>query len=360
VAVSLVYETHSTTYDNENGIATGWLPGKLSPAGLENAAALGQRRRHDGIDLVLSSDLDRALETCRVAFDGSGLEVRTDPRLRECDYGDCNGAPTEVVHAERRARVDRPYPGGQSYREVTSGLRELLEELRRDRDGSRVLLVGHAATRFALDHLFTGRPLERAVTAPFAWREGWEYTLDGTWPQLVVVDGGSALTMRDEIVEVYRAAFSPPPYNEPDDSVQRFATETLPRHASRDGFRLAALRLGDDLVGWGYGYTGEHGQWWTDRVAETAPAEVTRVWLGGHFEVAELAVRPQAQHRGYGAALMDAVLLDVPHDRALLTTYGVDRPAPRLYARLGWQLLASEVLDGSDLWGLDLRDGRLR
>jgi broad specificity phosphatase PhoE len=56
-------------------------------------------------------------------------------------------------------------------------MRELLDELRRDRDGQRVLLVGHAATRFALDHLLADRPLEEAVMAPFAWQAGWTYEL---------------------------------------------------------------------------------------------------------------------------------------------------------------------------------------
>ena len=31
--VELVYETHATTVDNEQGIATGWLPGRLSARG---------------------------------------------------------------------------------------------------------------------------------------------------------------------------------------------------------------------------------------------------------------------------------------------------------------------------------------
>jgi hypothetical protein len=49
------------------------------------------------------------------------------------------------------------------------------------------------------------------------------------------------------------------------------------------------------------------------------------------------------------------LLLGLPHDRALLSTYRDDRPAPRLYARLGWIKLATGVLDGgSDLWGLRL------
>ena len=37
MSVQLVYETHSLTLDNEDGVATGWLPGTLSPAGREQA-----------------------------------------------------------------------------------------------------------------------------------------------------------------------------------------------------------------------------------------------------------------------------------------------------------------------------------
>jgi hypothetical protein len=43
--------------------------------------------------------------------------------------------------------------------------------------------------------------------------------------------------------------------------------------------------------------------------------------------------------RGLACALHDALLLDLPQHRALLTTYRDDRPAPRLYRRLGWSLL---------------------
>ena len=42
-------------------------------------------------------------------------------------------------------------------------------------DGRRVLLIGHSATRWALDHLLAGRPLEELVDADFAWQPGWLY-----------------------------------------------------------------------------------------------------------------------------------------------------------------------------------------
>ena len=92
MAVELVYETHSLTLDNERGFATGWLPGELSEAGREGARRLGERRRDDGIACVFTSDLARAVQTAEIAFAGTGIEVRQDARLRECSYGELNGA----------------------------------------------------------------------------------------------------------------------------------------------------------------------------------------------------------------------------------------------------------------------------
>ncbi|GAA1415645.1 histidine phosphatase family protein [Catellatospora coxensis] len=181
MAVSLVYETHSPTLDNEAGFATGWLPGELSPAGLERAAELGERRRGEHLDLVVSSDLRRAVQTARIAFGGSGVEHRTDARLREINYGELNGMPVARLDAERARRVDAPFPGGESYRQVVERTADLLEELAATHDGRRVLLVAHAANRYALAVLLGGADLAERVGAPFTWQPGWEYTLPAGW-----------------------------------------------------------------------------------------------------------------------------------------------------------------------------------
>ena len=354
-SVSLVYETHATTLDNESGHSHGVAAGRAVGAGRDERARLGDRRRDDGIELVVSSDLRRAVQTVEIAFAGSPVPRRLDRRLREVDFGELTGAPVDVVHAQRRRRVDDPFPGGQSYRQVTDGVLELLGELPADHPGQRLLLVGHAATRFALDHLLTGRPLERAVTAPFAWREGWEYVVGATLPTVAVLDGpgaarGGRRDRRGLPSGVHRT---------------RLRRDRRPGAVVRHRDAAEARRLrrvpachrprGEEpSLGFGYGYTGQPGQWWSEQVAAAAPPAVCAEWLGGHFEVPELAVRPDAQGRGFGAAVMDTLLLGLPHGRALLTTYADDRAAPRLYQRLGWTRLAAGVLPGSDLWGIRL------
>ncbi|MFK4082473.1 GNAT family N-acetyltransferase [Kribbella sp. NPDC020789] len=114
-------------------------------------------------------------------------------------------------------------------------------------------------------------------------------------------------------------------------------------------------RAGSDgeVVGFAYGFTGRRGQWWSDRIAAAILPEMAAEWIGGHFEVVELAVLPQAQGQGIGTALMTALVDGLPHRRMLLTTYADDRPAPRLYRRLGWQVLVEDLGWGSALYGLD-------
>lgn len=175
--IELVYETHSRTIDNETGIATGWLPGRLSDTGRGFARALGERRRDDGIAVVFTSDLARAVETAEIAFAGSGLRIREDSRLRECNYGELNGRPVPEIDVERLRRIDEPFPGGESYRQVVDRTQSFLDDLSPEFDDSRVLLIAHSANRWALDHLLHGTPLEELVAESFEWQEGWEYRL---------------------------------------------------------------------------------------------------------------------------------------------------------------------------------------
>lgn len=124
-------------------------------------------------------------------------------------------------------------------------------------------------------------------------------------------------------------------------SEQDWRGSTFDRHCERRDFRLDAAFDGDALVGFAYGYVGDLGQYWPDRVAAALGAEEAREWVGGHFEVVELAVRASHRRRGIGGALHDALMADPPSDRALLSTDdGDDAPAARLYRSRGWRRLA--------------------
>ncbi len=177
MAIQIVFETHSMTEDNENGIATGWLDGQLSARGRIFAGELGARRRRDGIRAVFTSDLGRAVETARIAFTGGNIPVFADWRLRECDYGQMNGHPTSEVHQDRLRYIDIPYPGGESWRQAVERVGRFLPDLHLRWENTQVLVIGHLATRYAFEHLIRGTALEDLLQAGNSWQEGWEYDL---------------------------------------------------------------------------------------------------------------------------------------------------------------------------------------
>ena len=112
-------------------------------------------------------------------------------------------------------------------------------------------------------------------------------------------------------------------------------------HVTRADFVFLVARQSDEIVGFGYGYTGEPGQWWTDHVARSLTAEQRAEWIDPpHFEVVELHVRPPWQRSGVGSQLLAQLLSRQPHDRALLSTQTGSRKARRFYAKNGWVELA--------------------
>jgi ribosomal protein S18 acetylase RimI-like enzyme len=145
---------------------------------------------------------------------------------------------------------------------------------------------------------------------------------------------------------VYDAVFG----DQPDYATWR--SEAWDRHTLRNGFRLARAYDGARLVGFGYGYTGERGQWWTDQAAQVLSRDVAQEWLGGHFELVSIGVLESARGSGVGRRLLERLTDGLPQERWLLmTTADADDPARRLYARAGWEVIGPGLRDGQVVMG---------
>ena len=173
----IVFATHSTSLDNERRLASGHADTPLSPLGRRQAAALGARYRHTCLAAVVCSDLQRSYCTAEIAFAHRDIPIIRDARLRECDYGVFTRRPTEVVDRERPQRITAPFPGGESYMQAAARVRSLLQDMAERYADRRIMLIGHRATQYALEHWLNGVPLAAAVTAPFQWQPGWTYRL---------------------------------------------------------------------------------------------------------------------------------------------------------------------------------------
>ena len=90
---------HGETEWSRSGAHTGRTDLPLTAAGRDNAAAIGRWLKGRAFALVLTSPMQRARDTCRLA--GYGDAAQVDPNLCEWDYGDYEGRTTPDIQKER-------------------------------------------------------------------------------------------------------------------------------------------------------------------------------------------------------------------------------------------------------------------
>ncbi len=142
----------------------------LSDLGRRQALALGRWIADQPEDVrptvVWSSPYVRAQQTAEIALEAAGLDLPrvVDERLREREFGSWDGLTRRGITAqfpeesERRTTLGKFYhrpPGGESWTDVLQRLRAVLDDIRTDAQGERVMVVAHQVvvllTRYVLE-----------------------------------------------------------------------------------------------------------------------------------------------------------------------------------------------------------------
>ncbi|MFA5076793.1 MAG: histidine phosphatase family protein [Patescibacteria group bacterium] len=162
--VTIIFEPHARTKDNEAKLASGWYDVELSDSGQKEAKELGQKYQSNSIDAIFCSDLQRSYQTAAIAFTGRNIPIIKDSRLRECNYGDLTRQPKKEIGSVQAKYITQPFPNGESYQQTTERLQSFLNELLQNYSGKKVLIIGHRATQYGLAYLVKKIPLEEVVT----------------------------------------------------------------------------------------------------------------------------------------------------------------------------------------------------
>lgn len=181
MSVHITYFVHGTTMDNEQHLSSGWKDVELSELGIEQGKKLAELTADKTFDVVFCSDLKRAVDSANLAWGGK-YSIIQDARLRECNYGDYNGKPSDEVEPLQEQSITTPMPNGESYEDVKTRIASFLEDLKKNYDRKHVAIVGHKAPQLALEVLLNGKTWEEAFAEDWrkrkAWQPGWEYQID--------------------------------------------------------------------------------------------------------------------------------------------------------------------------------------
>ena len=187
----LVLVRHGQSEWNLKNLFTGWKDPDLTPLGVEEAKAAGQRLKAKGLafDRCFTSALTRAQHTLDLTLEAlgqTGLPITRDQALNERDYGDLSGLNKDdarqrwgeaQVHIWRRSYDIAP-PGGESLKDTVARAlpyycQNILPAVLR---GERVLVAAHGnslrALVMVLDRLTpaTIPSMELATGVPLVYR----------------------------------------------------------------------------------------------------------------------------------------------------------------------------------------------
>jgi broad specificity phosphatase PhoE len=139
----VVLVRHGETEWSRTGRHTGRTDVGLTERGLQQAQAVGVALRKRRFALVLTSPLERAVETCRLAGYGDVAALRDE--LMEWDYGAYEGRKTLDIRTERPgwSLWRDGVPDGETATEVGARVDRLIGELRSAGGDAAVFSHGH-------------------------------------------------------------------------------------------------------------------------------------------------------------------------------------------------------------------------
>jgi ribonuclease H / adenosylcobalamin/alpha-ribazole phosphatase len=122
----------------------------LTEVGVQQAAAAAKRLASAGLGVIVTSPLQRTVQTAQAVAAVTGAAVITDDGFRETDFGAWEGLTfTEVQErwpAEISAWLADPEvapPGGESFTDVSARVTAALDRVLAARAGQTVLIVSH-------------------------------------------------------------------------------------------------------------------------------------------------------------------------------------------------------------------------
>lgn len=150
---TLILVRHGETVDNVNQIMQGQTQGQLTAQGLLQAHRLAELLRSEPIDVFVSSDLKRSVDTCRVVAEAHGKDVVTTPLLRERDWGSFTGRYIPSLKGET-------WPDDiESLEALKHRARRFMQYITDNYPGLTVLAVGHGIINKAIQAVYYDKPM---------------------------------------------------------------------------------------------------------------------------------------------------------------------------------------------------------
>lgn len=163
--MKLIIVRHGETEENLKKIWQGHLQGKLTKKGIEQAKKLANRLKDEKLDVIFSSDLDRASDTAKeIAKFHSEVPIYLVEDLRERFLGELQGI--KVTNELEKILFDEDLSEQKKVEKVSKlklRAKKVIEKLLENSLDKTILLVGHLGINSAIISHLSKNPWEKIV-----------------------------------------------------------------------------------------------------------------------------------------------------------------------------------------------------
>jgi 2,3-bisphosphoglycerate-dependent phosphoglycerate mutase len=145
---------HGQTEDNLTHTFSGFRQSELTENGINEAKQISERLKDEPVTKAYQSDLIRSQHTLELVLNGyhQGVEIFTDPRIKERDYGDLTGLNKDEIEKQNPEQYklwhrsyDVPPPNGESIQMVEVRVMAFLNEIIPTLKPNDVVLISASA-----------------------------------------------------------------------------------------------------------------------------------------------------------------------------------------------------------------------
>lgn len=155
---TLIFVRHAKTDWNKSGRIQGRSDIPLAESSVSEVRDASERLNGREINAVYSSPLRRAVQTAELLTVGRGLEIKTDERLIERDFGEYDGKTYAEIGLPDHTELFYALGGVKNAEPVSSVFdraRSFITDMIKNHDGETVLVVSHGVCISFLTYALT-------------------------------------------------------------------------------------------------------------------------------------------------------------------------------------------------------------
>ena len=150
---------HGETTENANNCLVGRINSSLTLEGINQAKEVAKKFENIKIDLIVSSPLDRCMQTAKIISEDK-IKIIYSDKLLGRDHGEFTGCHKDSINFDEYWNYNKniKYERAESVKDLYDRVASLIEELKVEYENKNIILVKHSGIMRVLYYYFKGIP----------------------------------------------------------------------------------------------------------------------------------------------------------------------------------------------------------